>query len=231
MSEFLTIIKPNPQSQRVIILIPDIWGMTDYNQATAESFASDYQMPCYVLDYFYQLTNTSSRFDPNTDAPTATSLMNKMTGEDFIAIFNKAIAEIKSGQPNLSEIVVIGFCFGGRLAYLTAQEQSVKKIVSFYGAGALTENFYNSRSPLELLANARKGDPSFKFLAFFGQQDNTIPASDQATILQKLTEAGISYEHHDYPAGHAYFQKGRPNYNLESAKQSKIVLDKFILNL
>jgi dienelactone hydrolase len=230
MSDFLHYTSPNPQAQKAIILIPDIWGLTDYTQATARAFASDYKMPCYILDYFYQLTKTPSRFDPKNDSETAVGLMNRYRGEDFIGIFNKAVAEVKSVQPNLIEIYVIGFCFGGRLAYLSGLEKSVNKIVSFYGAGAVKDGFYNNQSALSALSEARAKDTGLKVLSFYGTRDDSIPEVDRAATQRILDASQIIYAHHEFDTGHAYYQQGRPSYDQPAATQSKAVLDKFILN-
>ena len=226
--DYLTAIAPDPEAERVIILTPDIWGLTDYNQATAQALANDYGRPCYILDYFYQLTNQPSKFDPNHDPQTAPGLMEKMRGEDFMEIFTKGVTAIKAKQPKLKSIQVVGFCFGGRLAYLAGLEKMVDKIVSFYGAGALKPGFYQGKTAIEALCDARAGDQDLQVLSFFGNQDQSIPASDQAQIKQSLEAAHISYEHHEYEAGHAYFQQGRPSYSAEAAQLSKAVLDKFM---
>lgn len=228
MSEFLTVVNPDPQSQKALVLIPDIWGLTSYNQATAQAFAADYHMPCYILDYFYQLTSTPSKFDSAIDGDKAVGLMHKMNGEDFITIFNQAIAEIRHNQPNLVEIDVVGFCFGGRLAYLAGIEKLVKKIVSFYGAGATQPGFYSNQSAVETICRARRADTQLSVLGFFGSQDDSIPESDRSHTRQLMESAQIHYEHHEFNAGHAYYQQGRPNYDAVSASASKSILDKFL---
>jgi len=228
MNEFLTVTSENHEAEQVLLLIPDIWGLTEYNQSTAQSLAIDYARPSYILDYFYQLTNQPSIFDSSIDSQTAPGLMEKMRGEDFVEIFNKAIIQIKLNQPKLKSIQVVGFCFGGRLAYLSGLEKLVDKIIVFYGAGALKPDFYQNKNVIETLCQARAGDQNLKVLAFFGSQDQSIPANDQASIQQSFESAKISYEHHEYNAGHAYFQQGRPSFDSDAAQKSKHDLDNFL---
>lgn len=229
MSEFLNIVGKDDEAELAILLIPDIWGLTNYNQETAQNFANKYQRPCYILDYFYQLTGKQSRFDQSSDGTIAVGLMNEMTGEDFVAIFNKAISEIKANQANLKSISVVGFCFGGRLAYLTGLEKMVDKIVSFYGAGAVKPDFYQGKSAIKTLCATRAGDKNLKVLAFYGTNDDSITESDRETTKNALQDSQIAYEQHEYQAGHAYYQEGRPSYNRLAASQSNSELDKLFL--
>lgn len=229
MNEFLSVTNASSTAEKIIILIPDIWGLTDYNQATAQNFADKYQRPCYILDYFYQLTGKPSKFDQAADPSTAPTLMDKMTGEDFVAIFNKAINEIKLSQPNLSSITVIGFCFGGRLAYLSGLEKLVDKIVSFYGAGSAKPGFYQTKSAVDALCSARHDDKSLQVLAFYGTNDASISEADRQYVASAFGASSILYEHHEYPAGHAYYQEGRPSYDQSAAQQSNEVLDGFLV--
>jgi len=229
MNEYLKLFSPNSVSTQAIIMLPDIWSQTAYSDETAKQFAQKFDMPVYELDYFYQLTGKANSFNPDTDGAIAPDLMNKMTGEDFINIFNKALDEIKVNQPKLESITVIGFCFGGRLAYLSGLSSEVKKIVSFYGAGAHTANYYEGKTPIEALCEVRRNDESLKVLSFYGSQDGSIPQTDQELTAQSFKYAGINYTEKVYDAGHAYFQSGRADmYNEEAANASWKDLDSFV---
>lgn len=229
MNNYLKLFSPKLESNQIIIMLPDIWSQTDYSDETAKKFAQKFGMPVYMLDYFYQLTGKANNFSQQTDQVTASELMNKMTGEDFINIFNKALDEIKANQPKLESITVVGFCFGGRLAYLSGLSSEVKKIVSFYGAGAHTANYYEGKTPIEALCEVRKNDESLKVLSFYGSQDGSIPQADRELTTQSFKNAGINYAEKVYDAGHAYFQSGRAEmYNEEAANASWNDLDSFI---
>lgn len=228
MNDYLKVFSPKPENKQLIIMLPDIWSQTDYSAQTAQLFAQKFGMPVYLLDYFYQLTGKANSFNPQTNQATATELMAKMTGEDFVSIFNKALGEIKANQPKLESITVIGFCFGGRLAYLSGLSSEVKKIVSFYGAGAHTANYYEGKAPIEVLCEVRRGDESLKVLSFYGSQDGSIPESDRELTIESFKNAGINYTEKVYDTGHAYFQPGRADmYNEQAANGSWDELNSF----
>ncbi len=224
----MKVISPSPEADKAIIMLPDIWGQTDYATTTAQALSQRYDQPCYMVDYFYQLTKKANNFDPQTDQAEAVGLMSKLTGEDFVAIFQSALEEIQKAQPQLVELTALGFCFGGRLAYLAGLSKIVTKLVSFYGAGAHTADFYQGHTPIEALALARGGDTSLKALSFYGSEDASIPEPDRAKTALELRNAPISYRAECYPAGHAYFQQGRDSYVQAAAEKSWHDLDTFL---
>ena len=228
MKDYLFASESDSNAKRAIVVLPDIWGQTDYSFLTLKQLTEKFQCPCYMLDYFYEITNKPSKFNPETDEATAVGLMNTMRGEDFNKIFSTAINDIKSAQPHLKDLIVIGFCFGGRLAYLSGLEKSVTKIISFYGAGAHTEDYFKGQTPIEALCSGRNADKQLSVLSYYGNQDSSIPLEDRSKTKAELKKAGINYLAQEYEAGHAYFQPGRPNYNEAAAIDSWQVLEKFI---
>lgn len=217
MNEYLKIFSPNHAATNALVVLPDIWSQTPYSADTAIQFAQRFGVPVYMLDYFYELTGKANNFDPQKDQAIAPELMNRMIGEDFVNIFNKALSDIKIAQPKLESITVVGFCFGGRLAYLGGLSSEVKKIVSFYGAGANTANYYEGKTPIEALCEIRRGDESLKVLSLYGSHDGSIPEADRQLTAQSLKNAGIKYTEKVYDAGHAYFQPGRADMYVEGA--------------
>ncbi len=47
----------------------------------------------------------------------------------------KAALDVLKGLPEVDKVGVLGFCFGGTLAYLLAANAEVDSLVSFYGSG------------------------------------------------------------------------------------------------
>jgi carboxymethylenebutenolidase len=229
MNDFIKTYQAQSASSKAIIMLPDIWSQTAYSNVTATQFAARLAAPVYMLDYFFQLTGQVNNFNPQTDQAIATGLMAKMTGQDFVNIFSKAIEEISRSQPQLESIFVIGFCFGGRLAYLGGLNSKVKKIVSFYGAGGHTPNYYQGQTAVEALANARANDSSLEIMSFYGSKDSSIPESDRQLTSEAFQNAGINYTQKVYDASHAYFQPGRAEmYSETAANASWADLENFI---
>lgn len=228
MNDYLITSETDASAEQAIIVLPDIWGQTDYSYLTLKQLTQKFQCPSYMLDYFYAITKSPNKFNPELDEAKAFELMETMRGEDFVGIFRTALNDIKAAQPKLKQVIVIGFCFGGRLAYLAGLSSEVSKIVSFYGAGAHSENYLNDKTPVEALCDKRKNDKNLAVLSFYGTEDGSIPDEDRAKTKRQLNSAGIDYSANEYDAGHAYFQPGRPNYNEKAANDSWKDLETFI---
>jgi len=230
MNEYLKQFSANSDATKALVVLPDIWSQTAYSASTAVELTRKFEMPVYILDYFYQLTGKTNNFNPQTDQAIAKELMNEITGEDFMNIFNKAMHDIKSNQPRLESVAVIGFCFGGRLAYLSGMSDKVKKIAAFYGTGVYTANYFKGKTPIDALLQARQADQGLSIISFYGSHDASIPAEVRAQTVQSFKNAGINYIEKVYDAGHAYFQPGRDGYIEKAALQSWQELDSFIKN-
>lgn len=211
-----------------IVVLPDIFGITDYAKSTAELFANRLELPVYMLDYFYESTSQPTILDPTdkAQAEQAFGLMEKYNGELFLKIFNQTIKDMKQAQPTLKSVLVIGFCFAGRLAYLTSANELVNDIVSFYGGGANKPGFVEGKTAIEFLIAQKRND--VKLLSFYGIQDESIPEDDRNQTRDSLIKAGVNYLQKEYDAGHAYFQPGRPNYNESAATSSWQDLEGFL---
>lgn len=217
-------------SDTAVIVLPEIFGITDFVKTTADKFAKEFRVPSYALDFFYQITGENEVYDYEKDRSKAHDLMDQMTGEDFVNIFEQAVDHIIADQPGVKKFVVCGFCFGGRLAYMSAIEERVKKIISFYGAGANTANYYSDNSPVELLCGNRASDESLSVLSLYGADDDSISNDDRDLTKKLLSESNISYLEVVYPnTGHAFFNDTRESmYNAESAQKAWHEVTKFV---
>ena len=211
-----------------VIMLPDIYGQTDYSKRSVEEFADAFKKPVFMLDYFYLITNKVNNFT-EVDREKAHSLMQNFKGDDFVTFFKKVLGEIKEVYPAITQFIVIGFCFGGRLAYIAGGEDRVCKVVSFYGGGPHTPNYIEDKTPIEYIISKRR-EGGLQVVSFFGTQDKSIPESDRQKIKEEFEKRNIVYESYEYNAGHAYFQEGRPNYNAPASQASLEVLQKVLNN-
>lgn len=202
------------------VVLPEIFGPTDSIKRVADRFAKDFGMLGVVLDHFYAVTGKSEAFDYHTGREAGMALMQKETGKAFSELFNTAVAELMAEYPSLQQIVVCGFCFGGRLSYVAATNKQVSQVISFYGAGANMPDFMGDQSAIESLAQARRGDEALRVLSFYGAQDGSIPPDDRLHTRSLLDQAGIHYTEKVYPTGHAYFNEDRETYHQASADAS-----------
>jgi carboxymethylenebutenolidase len=107
----------------------------------------------------------------------------------------------------------IGFCMGGRIAYLHATaDAGLKAVVVFYGGNMLVP-WGDGPSPFD-----RSGSIACPMLGPFGAEDKNPSPSDVARIDAHLTQLGKAHRFHSYPgAGHAFLNDSRPSYRPAAA--------------
>ena len=130
-----------------------------------------------------------------------------------------AIAFLRA-QPNSNgKVAVIGFCSGGRHAYLCGCRLSdIDAVIDCWGGNVIVDdkaqlNAKRPVAPIDLTEKLRA-----PLLGIFGNDDEN-PNADQVNrteaVLKKL---GKTYEFHRYAnAGHAFFNTARPAFRPEQA--------------
>ena len=113
---------------------------------------------------------------------------------------------------------VIGYCSGGRQAYLVACRLRFDAAVDCYGGRVVAApSDLSDRqpvAPIDLTPTL-----SCPMLGLFGGQDGNPSPEHVARIESALQSHDKDYEFHTYPdAGHAFFSVDRPSYNVEAAR-------------
>lgn len=99
-------------------------------------------------------------------------------------------------------IFVMGFCFGGRAAFMQASKPGVAGVVGFYGWPTKDEN---GLSPVR---QARKGLIRAPVLALYGGADEKITHDDISAFERALDDAGVAHETVVYAgAPHSFFDR------------------------
>ena len=137
----------------------------------------------------------------------------------------RCIGDLEGAAQNLrllpysnKKIGIIGYCSGGRQAYLAACNiPSLDAAVDCYGGNVVVaaENLtpQSPVAPIDMTANL-----ACPLLGLFGAEDGNPSPDHVAKIEQELKRLGKSYEIHTYEnTGHAFFAVDRPNYRPEAA--------------
>ena len=129
-----------------------------------------------------------------------------------------AAAYLRSLPTSNGKVGVIGYCSGGRQAYLAACLLDVDAAVDCYGGGVVMtpDQLSPARptSPIDLTPQMRA-----PLLGLFGKEDRNPDPAMVARMEEELTKHGKTFEFHSYEgAGHAFFSVDRPSYDLEAAK-------------
>ena len=120
----------------------------------------------------------------------------------------KATLDFVRAQPACNgNVGTMGFCLGGKLAYLMATRSTTDCNVSYYGVGieGLLGEKDNIKKPL---------------LMHIAEKDGFVPPAAQERIIVGLKD-NKNIEIHTYPGlDHAFTRIGGKNYNKEAAEQA-----------
>lgn len=114
------------------------------------------------------------------------------------------------------KIGIIGFCMGGRVAYLmAAANPHLDAAVSYYG-GNIFLSWGDGPAPFDRTAEIR-----CPILCHFGEEDQNPSPEDMKRLDAELTKHGKLYELYSYPdAGHAFMNKRSPSYRAHADEAS-----------
>jgi carboxymethylenebutenolidase len=113
-------------------------------------------------------------------------------------------------------IGIVGFCFGGRVTFLTAVNRSLGAAVGFYGGGIVTARFPQFPA---LVGDVTRIDTPW--LGLFGDLDQSIPVEDVELLREALATAPVPAEVVRYAdAEHGFHCDERDAYNAAAAKDA-----------
>jgi carboxymethylenebutenolidase len=102
----------------------------------------------------------------------------------------------------IRQIFVLGFCFGGRAAFMQASQSGIAGVVGFYGVPTRGER---GQTPVD---EARAGLVRAPVLALYGGADEAITPADRDAYDAALASAGVEHESVVYEgAPHSFFDR------------------------
>ena len=111
---------------------------------------------------------------------------------------------------------IVGFCMGGRVAYLMAAAQpAFKAAVDYYG-GNIMVPWGDGVAPF-----ARTAEIGCPLLGLFGEEDGNPSPADMKKLDAELTKHGKIHEFHSYPgANHAFMNRRGARYHEAADRDS-----------
>lgn len=122
---------PNPARTAVIVL-QEVFGINAGIRDKCDALAAEGHL-ALAPDLFWRI-EPGIELDPDTQLQQALDLFPKFDQqkgvEDIEATIREARAKVKGGK-----IGAVGYCLGGRLAYMTATRTDIDASVGYYGVG------------------------------------------------------------------------------------------------
>lgn len=189
-----------------IVLFQEIFGVTDYIRSRAQELADlGYVV---LVPHFYGHLGDPVIEEGGDGLPQAMGMLDKLDWERAVSDGVAAVDALRSHVAVTGPVGVLGFCFGGGLAYNVAAVTDSKPdaLVSYYGSALPTL--------LELAPDVTS--PS---LHHFGDHDDYIPIDTVREIEAAVTDGHDEVTFVLHPgAGHA-FDNPSPMFHHEGASQ------------
>jgi carboxymethylenebutenolidase len=193
--EFTTYIaKPAGKARGAVVIVQEIFGLTPWVLRTADSYAAD--------GYLTVAPALFDRIRRSLVLGYSPPEMQQAMGYRKQVDTAKAVLDIAAAAAmarHAGKVAVIGFCWGGTLAWAAASELPLGAAVCYYGSG---------------IAGLLPKVPACATMWHSGEQDNSIPPSD----VERVRAAFPRGVYHQYAAGHAFANDDRPDhYNAEAS--------------
>ncbi len=164
----------------IIIVVSEIFGVHEYIADTTRRFAK--------LGYLAIAPEFFTRAgDPNTFGTIAeiqSNIVAKTPDAQVLADLKAAIAWAGKNGGDLKKVGVTGFCWGGRITWLSATLPEVKAGVAWYGRLVGDKTANNPRQPVEIAADLKA-----PVLGLYGSADTGIPLDTVEQMKAALAKA------------------------------------------
>lgn len=138
---------------------------------------------------------------PDDGADTMTRV-GRLRDDEILADLDATVAHLRAlDRPRVTELAVLGFCMGGRHAYLAAGARPAlwRAAGVFYG-GNIMKALGDGPAPLDLTPHI-----ACPLIGFFGVEDTNPSPADVDRIEAELSRHDKALEFHRYEgAGHAF---------------------------
>ena len=193
-----------PGTRPSIMIFTEMFGMARHNFALADAYARR-GFHALVPNLYWRSPYPG---ELGYDEPDRSAAFARLKAFDVDAGGRDIVTAVDwlRGQPlSDGKVFALGFCAGGRMAFVAAARAGVDAAVSFYGMGIAkhADEFAAVRCPVHL---------------HYGLKDPHIPQTEVDEVMQ-LAQSRANIEIFIYAeAGHSFFNPIRPGYHPASAK-------------
>lgn len=196
-----------PTRAPVIIVIHEIFGLTDWIRAIADDLAQEGYL-AIAPDFISGLGPDGGGTESFEDRDDIVRTIRNLTPDTVTNILN-AVRDYALTIPAATEnVAVIGFCWGGAMSFHYATEQpELNAAVVFYGTSPDTDLLQKIESPV---------------LGLYAEDDARVNVTIEPAA-EEMERLGKTYEWYMYPgAGHGFVrqQEGRDGANLAATERA-----------
>ncbi len=184
--------RPGGEPRGGVVVVQEIFGVTAHIRDVVDAFAA--------AGFHAVAPAMFDRIEPGvtlpyTDIDGGRARVAKLSRQDIVADVGGAVMHLAGS----GRVGVVGYCWGGTVAWIAAATLPVSAAVSYYGT-RIVEN-------LDLA-------PACPMQFHFGEGDASIPPER----IEQVRAACPAGEVHLYPAGHGFNCTDRADYHADSAR-------------
>jgi len=182
-----------------IVILPDVRGLHPYYEELALRFAEN-GVDALAIDYFGRTAGLGRRDDGFEFMPH----VNQLTWDGLAADVRAGVDHLRmADERRVQALFTIGFCMGGRLAFLTPTlGLGLAGSIGLYGI-PVGAGRAGMPAPAEVA-----GTMTNPILGLFGGADPSIPPESIAAFETALTSAGVEHRIVAYDgAPHSFFDR------------------------
>jgi carboxymethylenebutenolidase len=191
--------EPEGELRGGLVLIQEIWGVNSHIRSVADGYAAE--------GYLVISPALFDRIEPGVT-------MDEYTEETMQAGFglmqkvdqDNALFDVRAAVETAAEagkVGVVGFCFGGRMTWLSASRiEGIAAAVPYYGGG---------------VPDLASEQPKCPVVLHFGEQDQHIPVAS----VEEFKKVHPSLPVYIYAADHGFNCDQRGSYNADAAKLAR----------
>lgn len=189
-----------------IVVIQEIFGVNDVMRGITDSFAEAGYMALCPDIFWRQEPGIQLSDQTEEEWARAFELFNGFDLDKGVDDLNATIETLRTQDGCSGKVGTVGFCLGGRLAYLTATRTKADAAVSYYGV-MLTEHLDETvNSPLVL---------------HIATEDEFVPKDQQAEVHARL-DGNDKVDIYDYQGqDHAFARVGGKHFDQASADAAR----------
>ena len=193
---------PDGEPKGAVIVIMEAFGVNEHIEDVTRR-AADAGYHAVAPDLFHRSGGGTAPYD---DFGKVMELFGGITDDGLLVDVDASIAHLRSAGFGDDRIGIVGFCFGGRVAFLVAARRALGAAVTFYGGGIVTAG----RMPFPALFDEAKSLKT-PWLGIFGDRDAGIPVEDVEKLRAELDRTNpVPHEILRYDADHGFHCDHRP---------------------
>jgi carboxymethylenebutenolidase len=191
------LVAPDAAPRGAIVVLQEIFGVNSHIRKVTEDFAAQGYTAIAPSLFDRVRRNVELGYGPQ-DVEQGRGYVLQLSEAQLLNDITACINVVRRSGP----VGVVGYCWGGSLAYLAACELPVRAAVSYYGTRTVQMLDRKPRVPVQY---------------HFGERDKSIPPE----AIEKIRAAHPQGEFFIYPADHGFNCDQRGSYDAQSARLAR----------